>query len=309
MEESVTPEQINAVRRFNRFFTRKIGVLREGLLHSPYSLTEARIIFELAVQGRLTPSDLCRELGLDPGYVSRTLNKLNQQNIIEKIRSDSDGRQRLISLTGEGEKVAGMLSQRSNEEAGEMLAGLAPEERTRFLDAMNVIQTILDSGLKYSEPFYIRNHEPGDLGWVIRRHGLLYSQEYGWDERFEAFVAEVCADFINNYNPQKERCWIAEMNGRQVGSVFCKMETADVAKLRMLLVDPSARSLGLGRRLVDECLRFAKRTGYKKITLWTNDILTAAARIYREKGFSLVREEPHQSFGKDLVGQYWELQL
>jgi DNA-binding MarR family transcriptional regulator/predicted N-acetyltransferase YhbS len=309
MANTVLQEHISAVRRFNRFFTRQIGVLREGLLHSPYSLTEARIIFELANRSSLTAADLGKELGLDAGYLSRILNKLEQQNLIKKTRSDDDGRQRLITLTGEGQKAFSLLDGRSNDEVSEMLSEMRETDRTRLIEAIHTIEGILDHGLKYSEPFYLRHHEAGDMGWVIHQHGLLYSQEYGWDESFEAMVAQICADFIKNYDPQKERCWIAEMQGERVGSIFCVKASEDVAKLRMLLVLPKARGLGLGTRLVKECIRFARRSGYKKLTLWTNDILVQARKIYEKNGFKLVEEENHHSFGHDLVGQYWDLAL
>ncbi len=309
MIDAVLQEHINTIRRFNRFYTRQIGVLREGLLHSPYSLTEARIIFELANRNNLTASDLGKELGLDAGYMSRILNKLEQQNLIEKTRSDDDGRQRLLSLTAEGQKAFALLDSRSSDEVAEMLSQLSESERIRLAEAVRTIEAILDHGFKYAEPFYLRHHEPGDMGWVIHRHGLVYHQEYGWDESFEALVAQICADFINNYDPQKERCWIAEMQGERVGSIFCVKADEDVAKLRLLLVLPKARGLGLGTRLVQECIRFAGRAGYKKLTLWTNDVLVEARHIYEKNGFELVEEEPHHSFGHDLVGQNWELML
>jgi DNA-binding MarR family transcriptional regulator/predicted GNAT family N-acyltransferase len=309
MTSTILQEHIGTVRRFNRFFTRQIGVLREGLLHSPYSLTEARIIFELANRSNLTASDLCNELGLDAGYLSRILNKLEQQNLIERTRSDDDGRQRLLSLTTEGQSAFSLLDNRSNDEVSEMLSELDEGDRVRLIEAMHTIEGILDHGFKYAETFYLRHHEPGDMGWVIYQHGLLYNQEYGWDESFEALVAQICADFINNYDPQKERCWIAEVQGERVGSIFCVKASEDVAKLRMLLVVPKARKLGLGTRLVKECIRFAKRSGYKKLTLWTNDILVEARRIYERNGFRLVEEDHHHSFGHDLVGQNWDLML
>jgi DNA-binding MarR family transcriptional regulator/predicted GNAT family N-acyltransferase len=309
MTNAILQKHISAVRRFNRFFTRQIGVLREGLLHSPYSLTEARIIFELANRSNLTASDLCNELGLDAGYLSRILSKLEQQNLIEKTRSDDDGRQRLISLTTEGQNAFSLLNSRSNDEISEMLSELSESDRVRLVDAMHTIEGILGHSFKYAEPFYLRHHEAGDMGWVIHQHGLLYNQEYGWDESFEALVAQICADFITNYDPQKERCWIAEMEGEQVGSIFCVKASEDVAKLRLLLVAPRARGLGLGTRLVKECIRFAKRSGYRKLTLWTNDILVEARRIYEKNGFKLVEEEHHHSFGHDLVGQNWDLIL
>ena len=309
MTDTTLARHIRAVRHFNRLFTRQIGVLREGLLHSPYSLTEARIIFELANQSNLTASDLCSELGLDAGYLSRILNKLEQQNLIEKKRSDEDGRQRLLNLTSEGQNAFSLLDHRSSEEVSEMLSELSESDRIRLVEAMHTIEGVISHGFKYAEPFYLRHHEAGDMGWVIHQHGLLYHQEYGWDESFEALVAQICADFINNYDPQKERCWIAEMEGEQVGSIFCVKAGEDVAKLRLLLVDPKARGLGLGTRLVQECIRFARRSGYKKLTLWTNDILVEARRIYEKNGFKLIKEERHHSFGHDLVGQNWDLVL
>jgi DNA-binding MarR family transcriptional regulator/N-acetylglutamate synthase-like GNAT family acetyltransferase len=305
----VLREQVEAVRRFNRFFTRRIGVLREGLLHSPYSLAEARIIFELASRSRCTASELCAELGLDAGYLSRILNKLEQQDLIEKTRPDDDGRRRVLSLTREGRKAFSLLDSRSNDEVSEMLAELSGSERARLVEAIQTIEGILGRSFKYAEPFYLRHHGPGDMGWVIQQHGLLYNREYGWDESFEALVAQICADFIRSYDPHRERCWIAEMQGERVGSIFCVKASEEVAKLRLLLVAPKARGVGLGTRLVEQCIRFAGQAGYKKMTLWTNDVLVEARRIYQKRGFELVEEENHHSFGHDLVGQNWELVL
>jgi DNA-binding MarR family transcriptional regulator/predicted N-acetyltransferase YhbS len=301
--------RIDAVRRFNRFFTRQIGVLREGLLHSPYSLIEARILFEIAHRDELTASDLSRELSLDPGYLSRILARLEQQGLIDKVRSEIDGRRRLLSLTPEGEDAFSLLDDRSREEVAEMLGELSEGDQRRLLEAMHTIEDILDTGFKFSEPFFLRQHEPGDMGWVVHRHGVLYAQEYGWDERFEALVAQIVADFINNYDPVKECCWIAEMSGEIVGCVFLVKASDTVAKLRLLLVEPKARGLGLGTRLVEECIRFARRGGYTTLTLWTNSVLDAARRIYEEHGFELVEEGEHHSFGHNLVGQNWELAL
>src|SRR6266516_694881 len=279
MLTKTSEERIGAVRHFNRFFTRQICVLRESLLHSPYSLTEARILFELAHRECLIASDLCRELGLDAGYLSRILFGLEQQGLIEKVRSESDGRQRLLRLTSEGEKAAALLDQRSRDEVAEMLNDHSEEDQQRLLKAMQAIESILDRGLKFSEPFFLRQHEPGDMGWVTHRHGVLYAQEYGWDERFEALVAQIVAQFINNYNPARERCWIAEMNGEIVGSVFVVQGSEAVARLRLLLVEPKARGLGLGTRLVEECIRFARRCGYQKLVLWTQSVLVEARHI------------------------------
>jgi len=306
---TILNEHINAVRQFNRFFTRQIGVLREGLLHTPYSLTEARIIFELAHRKNLTASDLCNELGLDAGYLSRILNKFEQQDLIEKTRSADDGRQRLLNLTGTGHKAFSLINNRSNDEVSEMLSELSDSNRIRLIEAMHTIEGILNHGFKYAEPFYLRHHETGDMGWVIHQHGLSYHQEYGWDESFEGLVAQICADFINNYDPQKERCWIAEMQGERVGSVFCVKASQTIAKLRLLLVVPKARKLGLGTSLIKTVIRFAKRSGYKKLTLWTNDVLVDARKIYEKNGFKLINQEPHHSFGHDLIGQNWDLIL
>lgn len=301
--------RINAVRQFNRFFTRQIGVLREGLLHSPYPLTEARIIFELAQRQGLTATDLGRELGLDAGYLSRLLTRLEQQGLLEKVRSETDGRQRLLSLTPEGTQAFALLDQRSREEITEMLTELSEEDQQRLLKAMETIERVFSKGLKYSEPFVLRPHESGDMGWVVHRHGILYQQEYGWDQHFEALVAQIVSDFITHYNPERERCWIAEMNGEIVGSVFCVQASETVAKLRLLLVEPRARGLGLGSRLTQECIRFARQRGYQKMTLWTNSVLVAARHIYAKEGFTLIEEEPYHSFGHDLISETWELPL
>ena len=301
--------RIDAVRRFNRSFTRRIGVLREGLLHSPYSLTEARILFEIADRDEVTASDLARGLGLDPGYLSRTLAGLERRALIGRAPSESDGRRRLLSLTPEGEDAFSLLDGRSREEVAEMLGDLPEEDQRRLLEAMRTIEDILDTDFKFAEPFFLRQHEPGDMGWIVHRHGVLYAREYGWDERFEALVARIVSDFIDGYDPRRERCWIAEMAGEIVGCVFIVKESDTVAKLRLLLVEPKARGLGLGTRLVEECIRFARNRDYETLTLWTNSVLHAARHIYEEQGFRLVEEEEHRSFGKDLVGQNWELEL
>src|SRR5215212_2812314 len=300
---------IEVVRRFNRVFTRRIGVLREGLLHSRYSLTEARILFELAHREDRSASDLSRKLGLDPGYLSRTLVRLEGQGLIARARSENDGRRRILSLTSAGKDAFAMLDTRSREEVAEMLGGLSERDQRRLVDAMGIIEGILQRDFKFSEPFVLRAHEPGDMGWVVNRHGVLYAREYGWDESFEALIARIVAAFIDGYDPAKERCWIAEMGGERVGCVFVVKESEAVAKLRLLLVEPEARGLGLGARLVEECIGFARGRGYEKLTLWTNSVLDAARHIYEEHDFVLVDEEEHHSFGHDLVGQNWELAL
>lgn len=307
---STLEDRIDGVRQFNRFITRQTGVLREGLLHSPYSLTEVRIMYELAYGGETTATQLGRELGLDAGYLSRTLARFEQQGLIERVRSEHDGRQFLLHLTQEGRDAFSVLDRRAREEVAEMLNDLSEEDQQQLLKSMQTIQTVLDrKSLKFSEPFFLRMHEPGDMGWVTHRHGVLYAKEYGWDERFEALVAQITAEFINNYNPERERCWIAEMNGEIVGSVFVVQKDEEVAKLRLLLVEPKARGVGLGNRLVHECIRFAKRVGYSKLVLWTNSVLLEARHIYKKAGFTLVEEEAHHSFGRDLIGETWELIL
>ena len=309
MSEGGIEKEVSAVRRFNRFFTRRIGVLREGLLHSSYSLTEARILFEIANNEELTASDLSRELGLDPGYLSRILARLDREGLIVKYRSGTDGRRRLLALTHEGEQAFALLDGRSREEVSEMLGGLSGADRRRLIESMRTIESVLAKSFKFSEPFVLRAHESGDMGWVVHRHGVLYAGEYGWNERFEALVARIVADFVDNFDPSKERCWIAEMRGEIVGCVFLVNGGGTVAKLRLLLVEPEARGMGLGTRLVEECIRFARDCGYEKLTLWTNGVLHAARHIYEEHGFRLVEEEKHHSFGHDLVGQNWELEL
>lgn len=310
MTTSIQENRVNELRRFNRFFTRKIGVLREGLLHSEYSLTDVRILFELANSENATASKLSRELGLDAGYLSRTLARFEQQGLTERVRSEQDARQLMIRLTEKGQGVFAVLDQRSREEVAELLNNLSEEEQLKLLKAMQSIQSILEKkSFKFSEAFFIRMHQPGDMGWVTHRHGVLYFEEYSWDERFEALVAQITADFINNYNPQKERCFIAEMNGEIVGSVFVVQSSETVAKLRLLLVEPGARGMGLGNRLVQECITFAKRAGYKKMVLWTNSVLHEARHIYAKAGFKLVETEKHQSFGHELIGENWEIEL
>ena len=306
--------RVAAVRHFNRFITREIGALREGLLHTPYSLTEARVLSEIGRHGDLTASRLSRELELDPGYLSRLLADFERRGLVRKLRSDKDARQRLLSLTDAGRDAFTVLDDRAREEVSEMLGALSGAEQQRLLDAMRTVEDVLSNdvsgkGFKYSRPFFLRGHEPGDIGWVVHRHGTLYAREYGWDESFEALVARISADFIDGYDLRKERCWIAEMNGERVGCVFVVKANNKVAKLRLLLVDPKARGLGLGTHLVEECIRFARSRGYEKLTLWTNSVLDAARHVYEEQGFKLVEEEAHQSFGKDLVGQNWELAL
>ncbi|MHA2170041.1 MAG: bifunctional helix-turn-helix transcriptional regulator/GNAT family N-acetyltransferase [Candidatus Kariarchaeaceae archaeon] len=302
-------DKAKRIRHFNRFYTRKIGVLREGLLHSQYSLTESRILFELAYGKELTASDLSRELGLDPGYLSRILSNFETLGLITRTRSAKDDRARIIQLTNKGKQEFDVLDMRSREEILELLNNLTNENQDKLLKSMETIEEILAKKLKFAEPFFLRTHESGDMGWVTYRHGILYMEEYGWDEHFEALVAQIVSDFITNFNPKRERCWIAEINGEIMGSVFVVEDNETDAKLRLLLVEPKARGLGLGTRLVEECIRFSRRVGYKKLKLWTNDVLLDARNIYQKKGFKLVEKNNHHSYGHDLIGENWELEL
>lgn len=302
-------QRIRAIRQFNRFITRKVGALQEGLLHSSYSLAEVRVMFELAHRNDLTAAQLTKELGIDAGYLSRILGKFDQRGFINKIRSETDGRKMILQLTEKGMDAYAPLNQRSNEEIAEMLAEIPDADQQRLLEAMQTVERLLTSDFKYAEPFMLRSHFPGDMGWIIYKHGVLYSREYGWDERFEAAVSQIAADFINNYNPEKEHCWIAEMGGDNVGSIVLAQENENTARIRLLIVDPKARGMGVGSRLVEEAVRFAKRKGYQRIVLWTNHVLKEARHIYRSKGFQLVFEEEHNNFGPTLIGETWELQL
>jgi len=309
MAGSELARRIDTVRRFNRFYTRRIGVLREDLLGSPYSLAEARLIYELAHRDRPTAAELGRDLTLDAGYLSRLLRGLERSGVLSRTRSATDGRRNHLALTAKGRRAFATLNAQSNKDVAALLEGLPDPQQRGLVSALETVETVLGARPAPSMPFLLRTHQPGDLGWVIGRHGALYAQEYGWDETFEALVAEIAARFIRNFDPKCERCWIAERDGRNVGSVCLVRKSATVAQLRLLIVEPDARGLRIGRRLVSECERFARRAGYRKIVLWTNDILDAARHLYEEAGYRLVKEEPHHSFGHDLVGQYWELKL
>ncbi|NIR46486.1 MAG: GNAT family N-acetyltransferase [Gemmatimonadetes bacterium] len=304
-------QRVGGVRRFNRFYTRQIGLLREGLLQTPFSLTEARVIYELAQHEETTATRLADELDLDAGYLSRILRGFARRDLIARRTSEADRRQSLISLSEAGRAAFAELNAASQAEIAAMLKVLSEEDQRRLLGAMATIERLLGDGPESRVPYLLREHRSGDMGWVVHRHGVLYSREYGWDESFEALVAEIVADFIRRFDPKRERCWIAEREGENVGSVFLvrDRECEGVARLRLLLVEPKARGLGIGKRLVRECTRFARRAGYEKITLWTNSVLHAARHIYEREGYRLVHEERHHSFGHDLVGQTWELEL
>jgi len=309
MTEIDLPQRIEAMRRFNRFYTRKIGVLHEGLLQSPFPLTTARVIYELAHQERTTATALGSELGLDPGYLSRILRELKKLGLIDKKRSRTDGRQSVLWLTESGQAAFAQLNSRSRNEIAAILGQLSWPDQNRLVKAMQTIEQLLGAPPERRVPYLFRPHQPGDMGWVVQRHGVLYAEEYGWDEHFEALVASIVAKFIQDFKPREERCWMAEMDGQIVGCVFLVRESATEAKLRLLLVEPKARGLGIGTRLVQECLRLARQVGYRKIRLWTNSVLLAARSIYEKAGFRLVQEEPHHSFGHDLIGEIWELDL
>ena len=297
------------MRRFNRFYTKQIGVLHEGLLNSPFSLTEGRVLYELAHHEKAVATALSSELNLDLGYLSRILRAFRNRGLIAKETSMVDGRQNLLSLTRKGQEAFRNLDAHAREEMRAMLSGLQPRAQSRLIEAMEIIQELLGARPDRRSPFLLRPHQPGDMGWVVNRHGVLYAQEYGWDEQFEAIVASIVAKFIQNYDAKRERCWIAEKDGEPVGSVFLVSRSKRVAQLRLLLVEPRARGLGIGEQLVFECLRFARQVGYRKMMLWTNAGLDAARHIYEKMGFRLVDETKHHSFGHDLIGQIWELTL
>ena len=300
---------VEAVRRFSRFYTRQVGVLHEGYNGSEFSLTEARIIYELAHREAATASDLAKYLGVDPGYLSRLLKSFLERGIIQRQTSDADARQYLLSLTELGQQRFAELNARSRSDMAEMLGKLTARQQQRLINAMSEIETLLSAEPERGASYILRPHQPGDIGWAVQKHGELYAREYGWDESFEALAAEVGAKFLRDFDPKKERAWIAEKDGENVGFVMLIKQSDEVAKLRMLLVDPKARGLGLGKRLVEECIRFARQRGYKRITLWTNDVLVTAIHIYKQCGFKLVAEERHRSFGHEMVGQTWELDL
>ena len=307
--EPASASPIAAVRRFNRFYTKRIGILREGHLDSPFSLTEVRVLYELAHQDGLTAAALARELGVDSGYLSRILRGFEQRNLIEKTRSGTDARQTHLGLTSAGRAAFAGLDTRADDEIAALVGRVPADDQRRLTDAMRTIERVLAPTPDAKRSFLLRTHQPGDIGWVVFRHGVLYAREYGWDERFEALVAGIVAEFVQNFDGRRERCWIAEQDGERVGSVFLVKKTDTVAKLRLLLVEPSARGLGIGQRLVDECIRFARQAQYRRITLWTNSILHSARRIYEAAGFTLTTEEPHAMFGEQLVGQTWDLDL
>lgn len=298
-------DDVAAVREFNRFYTKLIGVLEDGLVQTPHTLAEARVLFELAQHDELEVGELRRELGLDPGYLSRLLGKLDGAGLTERTRSASDGRCQVARLTRKGKSAFGVLDRHTIDQIDGLIKPLSTADRARLRAAMRTIRELLGEDGRDLRSYVIRDLRPGDLGWVISRNGALYAEEYGWDHTYEALVARIVAEFVQDRDPQRERAWIAELDGAPVGCVFCVREDDSTARLRLLLVEPRARGLGIGARLVDEVLDFARRAGYKRIVLWTNDVLSGARRIYQRAGFELVGENRHTSFGKDLVGQDW----
>ena len=303
------PGRIAATRRFNRFYTRQIGLLDEGLLNGPFTLTQSRTLYELAQRRHTTAVELCKDLGLDAGYLSRILANFQKAGLIEKTGSPDDARQTLLSLTTKGRKAFAPLNARSDQQVATMLGKLPPAKQTNLMQAMEAIESVLASGPEAPRAYVLRPQRPGDMGWVVQRHGILYYQEYGYDERFEALVAGIVAEFIEKLDPARERCWIAEEDGQNVGSVFLVKKSLTVAKLRLLLVEPSVRGSGIGKRLMAECVRFAHDAGYKKIMLWTQSELAAARHLYRAAGFKRVGEKKHRSWSRDLVAETWELKL
>jgi len=309
MSQQDSEGEISAVRAFNRFYTRKLGVLDQHLLKSPFSLSEARVLYELATQEDLAAKEIGIELGLDPGYLSRIIQNFDEKGLITRKPLSSDRRQYRLSLTAKGRQAFEKINRTSHDEIATMLATLSRRDGKRLVEAMADIERLLGNSGVSAPPAILRDPRPGDMGWVVQSHGALYASEYGFDTSFEALVAEIAARFLTSFDASRERCWIADIDGAQVGSVFLVRHSDDVAKLRLLLVDPAGRGQGLGRRLVAECLAFAQACGYRKITLWTQSVLVAARRIYQDAGFVLVASEPHRSFGQSLIGETWEREL
>ena len=299
---------VSAIRGFNRFYTRKIGVV-DGVASSPFSLAEARVLYELAHREQPTATDIRKELGLDAGYMSRILRGFERRKLVTRERSRTDEREKFLSLTAKGRKAFAPLDQRSNRDVEAMLEELSPAARKELVHSAQTIRRLLGDKAGEKVPYLLRQHQPGDLGWIVHRQAILYADEYGWDGTYEALAAEIVAQFIKNYDSKCERCWIAEKDGERVGAVFVAKASDETAKLRLLHVEPEARGLGIGKRLVDECVRFARQAGYRKMTLWTQSILHAARHLYKQAGFRIVREEQHRSFGRDLTAETWELDL
>jgi len=308
MKESGIRKQVNAIRAFNRFYTRKIGVL-DGMASSPFSLAEARVLYELANRRQPTATDIRKGLGLDAGYMSRMLRDFERRKFVTRKRSEKDERQRFLSLTSKGRSAFAPLDARSNRDVAAMLEDLSPTERRQLVDSVQTVRRLLGDLAEAKTSYLLRPHQPGDMGWIVHRQAILYADEYGWDGTYEALAAEIVAQFIKNYDPKCEHAWVAEKDGERVGAVFVAKGSDQIVRLRLLHVERQARGLGIGKRLVEECIRFARQVGYEKMTLWTQSILNAARHIYKNAGFQVVHEEKHHSFGKDLTAETWELDL
>jgi DNA-binding MarR family transcriptional regulator/GNAT superfamily N-acetyltransferase len=303
-------DRISAVRRFNRFYTRQIGVLRKTYLDSPYSLGEMRVLYELAQNDKTTAKDIARDLDLDAGYLSRVLRDFEKKSLIKRTPSKTDARQSYLSLTAQGRKVYAPSEKRSQNDVAAMLARLDPGKQAQLVTAMQTIETLLEGASTPQPAYTLRAPKHGDFGWMVTTNAQIYAREYGWGDPFEGLCAQIVADFVNSNDPTCERCWIAELNGENVGSVMLvKDEQPGTARIRLLIVDPKARGLGLGMRLSDECITFAREAGYARITLWTHSILTAARHIYQKAGFKLVRSEEHKSWGKPVTSEHWDIVL
>jgi DNA-binding MarR family transcriptional regulator/N-acetylglutamate synthase-like GNAT family acetyltransferase len=298
-----------AVRRFNRFYTRQIGLLDEGLLHSPFSLTEVRLLYEIAHRAGITATELRELLALDAGYLSRILAKFARRGWLKRERSGDDARKAHLHLTAKGRATFQSLDVRAREEISAMLAPLPPEKQLKLQGHLQNVQSLLGAQPAPNRALTLREHRPGDMGWIVQKHGALYAQEYGWNGEFEALVAEICAKFLREVDPKGERCWIAERDGMPVGCIMLVRHSRTIAKLRLLLVDPSQRGMGVGNALVEACLAFAREAGYRKVTLWTQSILSAARKLYEAHGFRKVASEAHESFGARLVAETWDLDL
>jgi DNA-binding MarR family transcriptional regulator/GNAT superfamily N-acetyltransferase len=308
MTQQIPADAVAAVREFNRFYTDVIGLLRGKYLDTPYSLTEARLLFELAQRDASEVTDLRRAVDIDPGYLSRILTRFEADGLITRQRSPADGRRQVIRLTGAGRESIGVLDARSVEQTRDMLAAVPDDARRRLLDAMHAITEVLTERPR-PRGYLLRPPQPGDMGWVVQRNGAVYAAEYDWDQTYEALVARIVADYVDSKDPEREAAWIAEVDGARAGCVFCVREDSETARLRLLLVEPWARGLGIGGRLVEEVLRFARGAGYTRITLWTNDVLAEARRVYQRAGFTLEHERPIRAFGKDLTSQDWSRPL
>lgn len=303
-------DRIDAVRHFNRFYTRELGLLTDKVLGTGYSLLEARLLYEISQAPGITAKALCGDLRLDPGQASRMLKKLEKDGLVDRRRSEADGRERLLSLSMQGRTVFARLNEGSRAQIGALLDDLPEAGQARLVDAMTSVENLLSGAPEPAQgPVIIRQHQPGDIGWIVQRHGEIYNAEYGWDARFEALVAGIMARFVEGYDPAREHCWIAESRGKRLGAIMAARIDDATAQLRVLIVEPDARGLGLGRTLVETCIGFARQAGYKKMRLWTDNILDAARHIYRQVGFKLIDSKPHADWGEDLIGEIWELEL